>query len=64
MDDVEKNPSWVTRGKTIRELIKELQTFDDLDIPVEISVDGGDTQKPISLVIRSDGVCVLLNCEE
>ncbi|WP_248732491.1 hypothetical protein [Pseudomonas sp. MWU13-2517] len=58
-----KVPDWVTRGKTISQLIKELKTFENQNFMVEISVDGGATKKPISLVGKEDGVCVLLNCE-
>jgi len=56
-------PSWVTRGKTIRQLIKELQSFENQDLPVEISIDGGETRKPISLVKKSGSVCLLVNSE-
>lgn len=48
--DSTAQPAWVVRGKTIRQLIKELQSFEDQDLFVEISLDGGDTHKPISLV--------------
>ncbi len=58
-----KNPDWVTRGKTIKQLITELQTFENQDMVVEISVDGGDTTKPISLVRKLGTVCVLVNSE-
>ena len=61
---VNKSPEWITRGKSIRQLIKELQSFSDLDIEVRISVDGGETHKLISLVEKSEGYCVLANCEE
>ncbi|MFV3131841.1 hypothetical protein [Niveispirillum sp. KHB5.9] len=56
-------PDWVTRGKTIRQLIQELRTFEDQDLLVEISVDDGETCRPISLVVKSNGKCVLLNAE-
>ena len=56
-------PSWVTRGKTIRELIEELQSFENQDLFVEISLDDGDTHKPISLVMKSGDLCLLVNCE-
>jgi hypothetical protein len=56
-------PSWVMRGKTIRQLIKELQSFEDQDLLVEISLDGGDTRKPISLVKKSGEICLLVNSE-
>lgn len=60
---VNDNPEWVVRGKSIRQLIKELQSFSDLDIEVRISLDDGETHKPISLVEKSEGYCVLVNCE-
>ena len=52
-------PDWITRGKTIAALIEELQTFEDQNLTVFISVDGGDTLKPISLVSKQDGACFL-----
>ncbi|MBL0028889.1 MAG: hypothetical protein IPO95_07425 [Rhodanobacteraceae bacterium] len=57
------SPDWVTRGKTIRQLIKELQTFEDQDLMVEISADNGETRQPISLVKKSGETCLLVNCE-
>jgi pentose-5-phosphate-3-epimerase len=56
-------PDWVLRGKTIRQLIEELQSFENQDLPVEISVDGGATRKPISLVKKAGQVCLLVNSE-
>lgn len=56
-------PDWITRGKTISELIEELRSFEDQTLMVEISVDGGVSKKPISLVGKEDDVCVLFNCE-
>ena len=58
-------PEWVTRGKTIRQLIQELESFDDLEREVRISLDYGDTHKAIS-IIHSDGeqYCVLINSED
>lgn len=66
-DKVNENPEWVTLGKTIRQLIKELQTFDNQDLEVKISTDGGDTFKCISLVVKGHEsgtqICGLKNCE-
>ncbi|MBK4738027.1 hypothetical protein [Noviherbaspirillum pedocola] len=56
-------PAWVIRSKTIKQLIKELQSFENQDLPVEISVDDGATRKPISLVKKSGQVCLLVNSE-
>lgn len=61
---VNEKPDWVTRGKSIKQLIKELQSFSDLDLEVRISVDHGATHKAISLVGKSDGCCLLMNCEK
>ena len=58
-----KNPEWVTRGKTIKQLITELQSFENQNLTVEISLDGGETSKPISLVVKRDGRCMLVNSE-
>jgi len=56
-------PDWVTRGKTIKHLIEELRTFEDQNLEVRISLDEGETHKPISLVGKRDGFCILMNCE-
>lgn len=63
MSGVNPNPEWVWRGKTIEQLIKELQSFSDQSLKVEISMDGGDTSRPISLVGKVRGKCVLMNME-
>lgn len=56
----EKVLDWTSKGKVISNLIKELQSFSDQDIKVEISLDGGKTSKPISLVGKVDGKCLLM----
>ena len=57
-------PAWITRGKTIRQLIVELKTFENQDLEVRISLDKGESHKPISLVIKDDGYCKLVNSEK
>lgn len=57
-----KPQHWINRGKTIRQLIKELQSFENQDLLVEISIDNGETKRPISLVKKSDGTCLLTFC--
>lgn len=56
---VSKKPDWVTRGKTIKQLITELQTFKDQEMIVEVSIDGGESTIPISLVRKLRPVCAL-----
>lgn len=53
--------TWTTRGKDIAQLIRELQSFEDQTLEVRISTDDGVTSHAISLVLKSDGACVLLN---
>ena len=60
-------PEWVIKGKTIRQLIEELQTFENQELEVRISVDDGETFRCISLVTRKNRLgghfCGLVNCE-
>ena len=59
------NPEWTSRGKTIAQLIRELQTFEDQGMAVRISIDGGMTSMPISLVGKvEDRFAVLMNCQD
>jgi hypothetical protein len=59
------NPPWTSKGKTVAQLIEELRTFEDQTLEVRISVDGGDTSVPISLVARAQGRYALLeNCQD
>jgi hypothetical protein len=57
-------PDWVVRGKSIKELIRDLESFENKEMMVEISVDGGETHRPISLVGKSSGICIIMNCED
>jgi pentose-5-phosphate-3-epimerase len=56
-------PDWVTRGKTIRQLIAELESFEDQDLTVRMSIDDGLTDRGISIVQKQDNRCVLVNSE-
>lgn len=64
MSRVNQNPDWVWRGKTIAQLIEELQSFSDQSLMVEISIDGARSSKPISLVAKMRGKCMLMNMED
>ena len=58
------NPEWTRRGKNVAQLIEELRSFEDQTLEVRISLDGGNTSYPISLVGKKDGKYALLeNCE-
>lgn len=63
-DAVNKNPEWITKGKTIRQLIAELQSFEDQELEVRMSFDGRVTNRPISILSRDQGFCILENCED
>ncbi len=57
-------PEYVTRGKTIRQLIKELSNFENQDLEVRLSLDAGDSHRCISIVEKHDNkYCVLVNSE-
>ena len=57
-------PKWVTSGKTIKQLIEELQTFENQDLVVRMSLDDGATHHGISIVIKRDNeLCLLVNSE-
>lgn len=55
--------NWELRGKSIKQLIKELQSFEDQELEVMISLDSGDTLYPISLVGKIEGKSVLMYCD-
>lgn len=59
-----KSPAWVTKGKSIDGLIRELRSFSDQTLEVRLSFDDGATSVPVSLVEKSGGFCLLMNCEE
>lgn len=52
---------WESRGKTIEGLIRELNSFEDKTLKVELSLDGGITSNPISLVSKVNGLCLLIS---
>ena len=59
------DPQWTSRGKTVAQLIKELQTFENQNLEVRISIDDGKTSLPISLVGKAEGkYAMLMNCQQ
>lgn len=58
------NSDWTSRGKTVAQLIAELQSFSDQNLEVRISVNQGKTSVPISLVGKCGDVALLKNCED
>ncbi len=65
---IRKSEDWVTCGKSIRQLIEELKTFENQEMEVRISINGGENHRPISIVGKegneADTVCVLKYCNE
>jgi hypothetical protein len=59
----EKNNNISNRGKTIRTLIKGLQSFENKNLEVKISFDYGESSMSIGLVGKINNECVLMNCE-
>jgi hypothetical protein len=70
MPDNQHHPDWVVCGKTIRQLISELKTFENQDLEVRISTDDGNSFRPISIVTHEHSddeavrFCGLINCED
>ena len=60
-DEVKNQPDWLTRGKTIRQLIQELKTFEDQEMEVHLSLDDGETHKPVSILVKREGYCLIVN---
>jgi hypothetical protein len=57
------SPQWARQGKTVRQLIEELQTFENQEMEVRISIDSGDTSVALSLVGKSaDKYALLIHC--
>ncbi len=46
----ESSNQWGAASKNISQVIKELQTFEDQQLTVMVSSDGGNTFKPVKLV--------------
>lgn len=55
----EKKVSWIVKGKKISDLIEELQSFENQELEVRISIDCGGTHHPISMLRKQSGYCVL-----
>jgi hypothetical protein len=55
----QREPAWVFKGKTIRNLIEELQSFENQELEVRISVDAGDSHHAISMLRKQREYCVL-----
>ena len=53
----------VTRRKSIRQVIAELHSFEDQDLEVRLSLNSGFSHKPVTVLTKRDGFCVLENCE-
>ena len=64
---VDTPPAWATRGKSIRQLIEELQSFEDSDLDVRIRTDDGAAWTPISLVSKEiageSSYCAIATCK-
>jgi|GEM_PF-3756075 len=57
-------PKYLVCGKKIPQLIQELNTFENMDRVVEISVDDKDNVYPISRIEQSGDCCLLMFCPD
>lgn len=59
------NPGWASRGKTVAQLIEELKTFENQQLEVRISVNGGLTSLPISILTKRENKYAMIeNCQD
>ncbi|GAA3068988.1 hypothetical protein GCM10010520_15790 [Rhizobium viscosum] len=57
--DENKKRNWTERGKTVGALIKELESFENQELLVVLSIDGGEEVRPVSLVGKKDNQCLI-----
>ena len=57
---VRADEDWTSCGKAIAGLIEELKTFENQQLEVRISIDGGETSMPISIVGKSENKYALM----
>jgi hypothetical protein len=51
---INPDADYTSRGKTVEQLIKELKTFENQQLEVRISVDGGLTSYPVSILCKRE----------
>ena len=62
---IDLKADYTSRGKTVAGLIEELKTFENQQLEVRISVDGGETSLPISIIGKSENqYALIVNCQE
>lgn len=53
------------RGKTVAQLIKELKSFENQQLEVRISIDGGETSYPVSILTKRENKYAMIeNCQD
>jgi hypothetical protein len=60
--DPADQPEWINKGKSITQLIKELGSFENQNLEVRLTFDGGESHKPISILTRRDGYAMIEYC--
>jgi hypothetical protein len=62
---IDLKADYTGRGKTVAGLIEELKTFENQQLEVRISVDGGETSLPISIIGKSENkYALIINCQD
>ena len=61
---VRQNEDYTSCGKTISGLIEEFKTFENQQLEVRVSIDGGLTSMPISILTKRENTYALIqNCQ-
>lgn len=62
---IDLKADYTSRGKTVAGLIKKLKTFENQQLEVRISIDGGKTSLPISIIRKSENqYALIINCQK
>ena len=57
---IQPDADWTSRGKTIEQLIKELKSFENQQLEVRISIDGGLTSYPVSILCKRENTYAVI----
>ena len=58
---IKKIKDWPSRGKTVQQLINELESFECKELKVLLKIDGVEGAREINLVGKKDGACMIFS---
>ncbi len=62
---INPDADWINRGKTVAQMIEELKSYENQQLEVRISIDGGETSYPVSILTkRQNKYAIIENHQE